>query len=275
VVVDVGPGVTETRAGQKVMMHHYSGCRTCRMCRMGYTQMCFNHHEIYGFTKDGGHQEFLLAPGYSCVSMPDGLSFEEGAACACGTGTAFHAVKRLRLEEGESLAVFGQGPVGLSATLFAAAAGARVIAVDVVPERLDLARKLGAAIALDGRAPDTLGAIRELTGGEGADATLDATGLPQVRLQAVESARVWGRMVFVGEGGDTTIDVSRLIIHRQLTVYGSWTFSIGGLAEAAQHVVDRGIRLKDLITHTFPLDRIDEAYRLFASGTSGKVVIRM
>ena len=261
------------KLGDRVMMHHYTGCRTCKMCRIGYTQMCTVSHEVYGSTENGGHEDYLLAPAYTCVALPDGMSFLEGAACACGTGTAFHAVKRLGISGADTLAVFGQGPVGLSATLFGARMGARVLAVDVVPERLELARRLGADVVVDANEQDPLQAIMELTHGEGADATLDATGIPEVRNNALDAAMLWGRVCFVGERNPTTFDVSRQIIHKQLTVYGSWTFSLSGLAEVAQFVVDRQVPLKDLITHRFPLDQVIDAYRLFDSGKTGKVIL--
>ena len=270
-IVEVGPAVTEVAVGDRVMMHHYTGCGRCRMCRIGYTQMCTVHHEIYGVTQDGGHQDLLLAPASTCVPLPNELSFEQGAACACGTGTAFHAIKRLDVSGVDTVAIFGQGPVGLSATMFAAAMGARVIAVDVVPTRLELARKLGADVVIDASATDSVEAVRELTNGEGADATLDATGVPQVRINAVDSARLWGKVCFVGEGNTTTFDVSAQIIHKQLTIHGSWTFSLGGLAEVARFVVERDVPLNDLITHRFRLEEAVAAYELFDSGETGKV----
>ena len=243
------------------------------MCRVGYTQMCRVHHEVYGYTKDGGHEDFMLAPASTCVALPESLSFADGAACACGTGTAFHAVKRLGISGVDTIAIVGQGPVGLSATMFAAALGAKVIAVDVIAERLELAKKLGADVTIDASKDGTVEAVRELTGGDGADATLEATGIPEARINAVDSVRHWGRVCFVGEGGLTSFDVSRQIIHRQLTIYGSWTFSLGGLAEVARFVVDSQVPLRDLITHRFPLDQAVEAYRLFDEGKTGKVVL--
>ena len=272
VVAEVGTGVTDVRVGDRVMMHHYTGCGRCSMCRIGYTQMCLVHHEVYGMTRDGGHEDLMLAPASTCVALPDSLSFAEGAACACGTGTAFHAVKRLGVTGADTVAVFGQGPVGLSATMFAAAMGAKVIAVDVIPERLELASKLGAGLTVDAGTDGAVEAVRALTGGEGADAVVEATGLPEVRNNAVDSVRSWGRVCFVGEGGETSFDVSRQIIHQQLTVYGSWTFSLGGLAEVVRFVDERNVPMSDLITHSFPLDRAVEAYQLFDEGKTGKVV---
>ena len=271
VIAEVGPDVTGVQVGDRVMVHHYWGCGRCKMCRVGYTQMCLEGHVGYGLSADGGHEDLLRVPAPTCVPMPDELSFEEGAACACGTGTAFYALKRLDLSGTETVAIFGQGPVGLSATLFAAAMGARVLAVDVVPERLALAERLGAEVAIDA-GKDPVEAIRDLTDGEGADAALDATGLAQARINTVDSTRPWGRVCFVGEGGETRFNVSSQIIHKQLTIYGSWTFSIGGLEEVGRFVVEREIPLKDLITHRFALDQAVEAYRLFDAGGTGKVV---
>ena len=273
VIALLGAGVTGLRPGDRVMMHHYSGCGECEMCLAGYTQMCVVHHEGYGYTQNGGHADYLLAPASTCVPLPDELSFEEGTACACGSGTAFQALRRLGVADGDTLAVFGQGPVGLSITLFAVAMGARVLAVDVVPERLQLSGRLGAEDVIDARDTDPVGRIRELTEGEGADATLDATGLPGPRNNAVDAARPWGSVCFVGEGGDTSFDVSRQIIHKQLTLHGSWTFSTGGLAEVARFVAERRVPLDRLITHRFALSEATEAYRLFDTARTGKVVL--
>ena len=275
VIAEVGPDVPGLKVGDRVMMHHYTGCGRCRLCRIGYTQMCLVHHEIYGATQDGGHQEHLLVPASTCVPMPDGLGFAEGASCACGTGTAYDALKRLEVKGTETIAIFGEGPVGLSGTMLAATMGASVIAVDIVQERLELAKRVGADVVVDAGRQDPVEAVRELTGGEGADLTLEATGIPQVRLNAVDSVRAWGKVCFVGEGNTTTFDISAQIIHRQLTIYGSWTFSTVGLAEVAGFVVDRRVPLGDLITHRFPLERAAEAYELFEAGRTGKVVLEV
>ncbi len=272
VIAEVGEGVTTLKVGDRVMMHHYTGCRTCRMCLIGYTQMCLNGSQTYGRAQNGGHEDFLGAPAYTFVPMPDALSFAEGAACACGTGTAFFAIKRLGISGTDTIAIFGQGPVGASATMIAVAMGARVIAVDMIPERLEMAKKLGADVVIDASRQDSVAAIRELTHGEGADATLDATGLPAARINAVDSAMLWGRVCFVGEGNTTTFDVSPQIIHKQLTILGSWTFSLSGLAEVANFVVERRLPLLDLITHRYTLDQAAEAYQLFDTGKTGKAV---
>jgi threonine dehydrogenase-like Zn-dependent dehydrogenase len=204
--------------------------------------------------------------------MPEAISFEEGAAVSCGTGTAYGALKRLDVSGRDTLAVFGQGPVGLSATMLGRAMGARVIAVDVSPERLALARELGAEHVIDPRQTDPVRAIHDLTDGEGAETTMDCSGNPEARAQAVRSADTWGRVAYVGEGGNVTLDVSRDLLRRQITLHASWTFSNTGQEECARFVAERKVPLGRLLTHRWRLDQAEEAYQLFDSQTTGKGV---
>jgi threonine dehydrogenase-like Zn-dependent dehydrogenase len=274
VVAAVGDGVPEhvARVGDRVVVHHYRGCGVCKHCRVGYTQMCLRGHKGYGLRDDGGNADYILVGAETLVGLPDELTFAEGAAIACGTGTAYSALKRLGVSGRDTLAVFGQGPVGLSATLLGRAMGAGVLAVDVVPDRLALARELGADAAIDASREDAVEAIRGLSGGEGADAALDCTGNPEARVGAVRCARSWGRVCFVGLGNPATFDVNRDIINKQLTLHGSWTFSTVGLEECARFVVDRGVPLRKMITGEFRLDQAAEAFRLFDAGVAGKCV---
>ncbi|MGH2353566.1 MAG: zinc-dependent alcohol dehydrogenase family protein [Chloroflexota bacterium] len=270
VVAAVGDDVRGVQVGERVMQHHYAGCGRCKYCRVGYTQLCLQGHKVYGFTANGSNADYMVCGAKTLVPLPEALTFEEGAALACGTGTAYSALKRLDVSGRDTLAIFGQGPVGLSATLLARAMGARVIAVDVVPARLEMARAQGAEVTLNAAEVDPIQAIRELTHGEGADAALDATGNPEARVQAVRSTRVFGRACLVGEGNTTTFDVSPDIIHRQLTLYGSWTFSSVGLEEAARFVADRGVGLRSILTRRFSLDEAAAAFAYFAGGAPGK-----
>ncbi len=274
VVLERGPGVSEQQApsGQRVMVHHYWGCLRCKQCRIGYTQMCERGSRVMGSSADGGHAPYLLAPAGSLVLLDDALSFSEGAAIACGTGTAYSALKRLDVSGRDTLAIFGQGPVGLAATQLATAMGAQVVAVDPEAERRRLATELGAVATIDPTADEPVAAIKQLTHGDGADATLDCTGNAEARANCAKAARAWGRACFVGERGTATFDMTPDVIHKQLTMYGSWTFSINLMAECARFAVDRGIPLHNVFTDTFKLEQADEAYRRFESRTMGKGV---
>jgi threonine dehydrogenase-like Zn-dependent dehydrogenase len=274
VVAERGPGASAALApdGARVIVHHYRGCGRCKYCRTGWAQLCLVGHTVYGATGHGANADYMLVPDSSLVPLPDELSFAEGAAIACGSGTAYAAAKRLDVSGRDTLAIFGQGPVGLSATLFASAMGARVIAVDVVEQRLAMARAQGAAHVLDARQQDPVATIRDLTHGEGADATLDCTGQAEPRVQAARAARTWGRTCYVGEGGTATFEMTPDVIHRQLTIYGSWTFSTVLLEECARFVVDRQLRLGSIFTDEYRLEQAETAFRRFDTGTTGKGV---
>ena len=270
VVAARGPGVSEREApiGQRVMDHHYAGCGVCKHCRVGWSQLCKAGITVYGVTAHGGHAEYLKVPARTLVPLPDELSLVAGAAVSCGTGTAYGALRRMNLAGGSTLAVFGQGPVGISATLLGAKMGARVIAVETNAERRALAKKFGADVTLDSEEQ-----IKELTKGEGVDLALDTTGASAARLAAVRSAKTWGTVCFVGEGGDVTLDVSRDMLRKQLTLIGSWTFSAMGQLECARFVADNKIDLDAIFSHRWKLDQADEAYRVFDTQSTGKGVI--
>ena len=273
VVAARGPGVSEREApiGQRVMDHHYSGCGVCKHCRVGWSQLCKAGITVYGVTANGGHAEYLKVPARTLVPLPDELSFVEGAAVSCGTGTAYGALRRMQLAGGSTLAVFGQGPVGLSATLLGAKMGARVIAVETNPERLALAKQFGAEVAV--HADDSEKALKDLTRGEGVDLALDCTGIAAARVAAVRAAKTWGTVCFVGEGGEVTLDVSRDMLRKQLTLIGSWTFSAMGQAECARFVADNAIDLEKIFSHRWKLEQATEAYSVFDTQSTGKGVI--
>jgi threonine dehydrogenase-like Zn-dependent dehydrogenase len=184
----------------------------------------------------------MRVPAYTLVPLPDELSFSTGAAISCGTGTAYQALRRVNLTGGDTIAIVGQGPVGLSATQLAVAMGARVIALDVSAERLKRAKEFGADALIDAKAGDTPAAIKELTHGTGADLTLDTSGTAPGRLIAVRGARKWGTTCFVGEGGDVTIEVSPDMLRKQLTIVGLVDFfhhHPGGLRALCRRSQDR------------------------------------
>jgi threonine dehydrogenase-like Zn-dependent dehydrogenase len=275
VVAAVGSGVSpkEAYVGMRVMQHHYRGCGVCPHCSTGWAQLCIDGAEVYGATAHGAHAHYLKCSARTLVPLPEELSFSTGAAIACGTGTAWGALHRLNLQGHHTIAIFGQGPVGLSATQLAHSMGARVIALDTSEQRLQHARELGADLLINpATTEDVVGIIMENTHGLGADLSLDASSSPAARKQAVRCVRTWGKTCFVGEGGDVTLDVSSEMIRKQITLIGSWTFSSVGQAECARYIADRNVDVDRLFTHTWRLDQAQEAYRICDQQTSGKGV---
>ncbi|MEQ9643364.1 MAG: zinc-binding dehydrogenase [Alphaproteobacteria bacterium] len=279
VVCAIGEGVPENQAriGDRVMVHHYRGCGVCPHCSTGWMQLCVDGvAEVYGTTGHGAHAPYMKCPARTLVTLPDELSFETGAAISCGTGTAWGALERIGLRGDQTIAVFGQGPVGLSATQLGAAMGARVIALDVSPERLARASDFGADVVINpAETNDVVAAIKDVTHGLGAHAALDASSSPAARRQAVQCVRTWGTACYVGEGGEVTFDVSPDLLRRQVTLIGSWTFSTVGQADCATFVAERKVDVDALFTHRWKLEQAQEAYALFDKQTDGKGVFLM
>ncbi|AJE45217.1 zinc-dependent alcohol dehydrogenase family protein [Celeribacter indicus] len=276
VVVAVGPGVSErvARLGQRVMIHHYSGCHVCDQCRTGWPQMCEEMvPDIYGWTAHGAHAKYMKCAAHTLVTLPEGLSFEAGAAIACGSGTSYAALRKVQPNASHTVAIFGQGPVGLSGTQFAAAMGARVIALDVNKERLETARRFGAAETINPAEVDAPEAIRELTHGRGAHFSIETSGAQQAIADAIKSLRLWGTAVFVGLGRPPVVDFASDVIFRQISLQGSFTFSTNIMEECAVFSVDRGVEVEAVFSDRWSLEQAAQAYDLLDKQSSGKGVI--
>jgi threonine dehydrogenase-like Zn-dependent dehydrogenase len=276
-IVKTGPACRRFGPGDRVVIYHIAGCGLCADCRRGYFISCTSpRRAAYGWQRDGGHADYLLAEESTCVALPDELSFVDGACVACGFGTAFEALARLGVGGRDAVAVTGLGPVGLAAGLLARALGATtVVGVDVAEDRRALALALGAvdhALPADEATVDT---VRDLTGGHGCEAAVDCSGSPAGRRTALATTRRWGRCALVGEGGRLDLDVSHDVIHRQLTVLGSWVTSVGRTGELLELLVRWGLHPETTVTHRFALDDAADAYALADTGRCGKVAVVM
>lgn len=278
VVAAVGPGVGphQAKVGDRVMVHHYAGCTVCDHCRTGWEQMCSSQAPaVYGISANGGHAPFLKVPARTLVTLPDELSFEAGAAISCGTGTAYAGLKRAGLTGADTIAVFGQGPVGLAGTQLAAALGARVIALDINAARLARAAEFGADVVVDPSKDDPVQAIREITGGRGVRIVMETSGAMEARKAALTALAPWGTLCLIAGGGGIPVDNVSDLLMRQISIVASWTFSNVGQAECARFVTERKIPVDKVFTHRWALDQGDEAYRLFDKQSDGKGVFLM
>lgn len=277
VVVAVGPGVPRhvAKPGDRVMVHHYHGCSTCPHCRTGWPQLCAPvTRTTYSANAHGAHAPYMKVAASTLVALDDALSFEAGAAIACGTGTAWGALERLGLSGRETIAVFGQGPVGLSATLLATARGARVIAIDLDDERLRMASAFGADAVINARDVPPARALRDLTHGEGPSMAVETSGSPQAAAAGLDALAVWGKLCLVGIGASVNV-ATKALLDRQVAVLTSYTMSTVGQRRCAEFVRDRGLDLDRLFTHRWRLDQAEDAYRVFDAQGSGKGVFLM
>lgn len=276
-IVEVGPGCKRFKAGDRVAVYHISGCGVCNDCRKGYMISCTSpHRAAYGWQRDGGHADYLLAEENTCIALPNSLSYVDGALVACGFGTVYEALNRVRVSGEDNVLVTGVGPVGMAAGLVAKAMGApNVIGADIEASRLEIAEDVGAidhAIVADDEA---LGKVKDLTDGLGCEVSIDCSGAPAGRLLALQGTRRWGRCAMVGEGNTVNFDVSQTIIHPQITIYGSWVTSLGHMEDLVEKLVEWQLKPEDTVTHRFALDEAAGAYRVADEGKSGKACIVM
>jgi threonine dehydrogenase-like Zn-dependent dehydrogenase len=274
-IIEVGPGLKRFRNGDRVIVYHISGCGVCNDCRRGYMISCTSpFRAAYGWQRDGGMAQYILAEEKDLVALPDELSYTDGAQVACGFGTVYEGLEKIGISGNDAVLVVGLGPVGLAALMLSKALGAnKLIGVDVVEERLDVAQRLGLADHVLKSGPDNVEEIRRLTGGHGVERAFDASGNDKGRLTAIQATRKWGKIALVGEGGTLALKPSPDMIHDQKTVYGSWVTSIWLMEDLVERIVRWKIHPADLVTDRFPLEKADEAYALMASGKSGKVAV--
>ena len=224
-VVAVGADVRRWAVGQRVIAPFILACGRCPSCSAGEQTTCA-HQILPGFTAPGAFAEYVAVPhaDENLAALPDRVAPDLAAAMGCRVTTAWQALTgRAALRAGEWLAVFGCGGVGLSALLLGRALGARVVVVDVVDEKLDHARALGADAAINASSCDAAEAVRDVTGG-GAHVSVEALGIPATTEAALRALRKLGRMVQVGmpAGDHTRMSLPWDVVYSgQLAIYGT------------------------------------------------------
>jgi threonine dehydrogenase-like Zn-dependent dehydrogenase len=274
-VVEEGPGIRRFRKGARVIVYHISGCGVCHDCRMGYMISCSSPlRAAYGWQRDGGMAEYILCDEKDLVELPDSLSYADGAQVACGFGTVYEAIHKVGVSGADSVLVVGLGPVGLATLMLCKALGAqKLYGIEGNPYRIELANKLGLADKVLTPGPDNVNEILALTNGKGVERAFDASASDPGRQTAIRAARQWGKIAFIGEGNTVSFNPSPDIIHLQKSIYGSWVTSIWLMENLVEELVRWNIHPDKLVTHRFPLEKADDAYRLMASGQCGKVAV--
>jgi propanol-preferring alcohol dehydrogenase len=250
----VGTNVTTVKAGDRVCLHYNISCGHCDYCETGKEQFC-STVKMIGHHMDGGYAEYIAVPDRNAISLPQEISFEEGATLMCASATALHALRRGRVKEGEAVAVFGVGGLGMSAIQLARALGAAdVYAVDIKRDKLELASEYG-AIPIDASRLEAAEEIRTRTKGRGVDVALEMIGLPVTMKQTIDSLGVLGRAVIVG------LSQTPLEVHPYQTLIGYEAEIIGSndhLLEELPLLIDMARRkvldTSRVVSQRIPLD---------------------
>ena len=254
VVNEVGADVADFVPGDRVCLHYMVTCGECRHCREGQEQFCVAG-EMLGKLRDGGYAEAVCVPARGVFRLPEEVPFEWGAVLMCSAATSLHALRKARHQPGESVAVFGAGGLGLSAVQLARAfSAAEVFAVDIRPEKLRRAERLG-AIPVNAAEGDPVAEIRRLTDGQGVDVSLELVGLPQTMLQAVQVLAIRGRAAIAGITQTAfEIDSFRELIAGENEVIGVSDHLAREIPELTELARTGKLDLSHVITRTVPLD---------------------
>ena len=275
-VVDAGPGCRRFKVGDRVIVYHISGCGICNDCRRGYMISCTSpeYRRAYGWQRDGGMAEFMIAEEKDLIFLPDQLTFADGAQVACGFGTVYEGLQKIGICGNDAVLITGLGPVGLAAGALSRKLGAqKIIGIDAMPERLELATTLGLCDRVLRAGPENVAEVLDATDGRGVERAIECSANAQARAVAIRATRKWGKIAMVGEGGTVSFNPSPDIIHDQKTIYGSWVTSTWLMEELVEHLVRWKLHPEDIITHRFKLDQAEDAYSLMASGHCGKVAV--
>jgi len=273
-IVAVGDGVAQLKAGQLVTAEGHIVCGHCLQCRTGNSHICKNTR-IIGVDRDGAFAEYIVMPATNVLSL-DGIPTTVGAVMD-PMGNAFHTVLTAEIP-GSTVFIVGCGPIGCFAVGIARAGGAaKVMASDVNPKRLALARRMGAHVTINAATDDAARVVLEETGGEGADVVCEMSGVPTALHQAFAAVRLGGRVQLLGiPTGAVPMDFAGEIIFKGITVYGV----IGRKMYQTWHQMRRYLTAglldpRPVITHQFPLAQIDQALAAIRSGDAGKIILEI
>jgi L-iditol 2-dehydrogenase len=281
-VVAIGPGVVDLAPGDRVAGQAHCGCGHCANCMEGRYTLCYNYgreeagHRHYGFITNGAYAQYAVYSIRSVNRIPDNVSFRE-AAMVDTAGPAMHGLELSGVRPGATVAVIGPGPIGLIGMRMARLMGAaRVIAIGR-GARLKTAQQCGADVVVDFEKQDPIKAVREATGGLGADIAVEASGAPGTLRQAVEMVRKGGSAVLLGVAkGDVLDSLESLpfkyIVHNEIAIHG-----VRANPNTSRKIINQvaagQLKLADLITHCFPLEDFAKALDTFENRRDGAVKV--
>ena len=275
IVEEAGAGVKNFKVGDRVLIPPVFSCGYCANCRLGRENICFNM-VMLGNHIDGAFAEYTKVPAKDCQHLPEELPLEESSIIADAISTPYHAVKnRAQVRPGDSVVVFGCGGVGINVVQVASAAGASVIAVDIVDNKLDMAKKLGAQHTINASDKEDkalLKEIRTLTGG-GADIAIEAIGNPKTIELASAAVKAGGLHCQVGYTRHSVPMNAGRLMFREIEIKGSLGCRPVDYPNIIEMVKTGKIQLEPVVTHKFKLEDIDKAFDLMRKGESLRSIV--
>jgi threonine dehydrogenase-like Zn-dependent dehydrogenase len=300
IVEAVGTQVKNLEKGDRICTAPNYSCGTCFYCKRNLFNVC-NHRGVFGLHAPGFHGEYGIADARSLYLLPETIDFDVGALIGDTLGTAYHAVRRVGVLPGDIIAIWGLGPIGITTAQMANLAGAaKVIAFDVIPERIEMAKKVGIDLCFNsneimGEALEQQGyslqdmkssdkdvkkivsnavprKIKEIAP-EGVDISIEATGLDFILSQAFAATRKGGKILVVGIHSKSFALPTLALSYREVSLIGTFSH-VAEESEPMVNLLEVGkVQLRPLISHYFPLDEVNTAYELFLARKTNKVIL--
>jgi threonine dehydrogenase-like Zn-dependent dehydrogenase len=269
VIVEAGPQ-SRFSPGTRVIAMPLYGCGQCECCLAGDHILCA--HRVEPESGASTYAQYLLKPDHLLLPIPDDITTDHASMACCGLGPTFNAAGRLDITASDTVLIYGMGAVGLGGVINATARGARVIGVEPNDYRADLAKTLGADHVITARDPsEVVHTVMELTKGRGADKSIECSSLDFAPDALVKATKRRGAIASVGWGGPIN---ARDLVAKGLTFHGCWHWNHQLHAPAMLELIRRSTaELNQFITHTFPLDRVADAWDLQSTGRCGKVIL--
>ena len=272
VVAEVGPNVDHLSAGDRVCIYHRVRCGHCMDCRSGNAAFCADVRGAFGRTQDGSHADYMLTDARYCLPLPDEISFAVATQLACTAGTSFSALRKIPARAGDTLVVFGLGPVGLSGLLLGMGMGYHANGVDVHPYRVELAKKVGKGVVINAQDNDPIEVIRDITDGKGVGGVLECSGSPVARRQAASVAGRGATVVYVGVGNPELVVSFEDVLQNDITIRSNSVYSMASYYDAVEFLLKHPVPLDEIVTHRFKIEQAVEAFSRFDTGETGKVI---
>ncbi len=268
----------KVKVGDRVVVQPQYPCGQCWLCISGNYIRC---QDAYNFAEFTGSPEgratmaqYLLKPSWVLSKIPDGVSYERAGLALCALGPSLGAFEVAGVGAFDTVLIPGMGPVGLGGVVNARFRGARVIAVESVPWRVEKAKELGAECVIDPGDEDAVQQVRALTDGRGVDCAVDCAGSVQAQRLCLDATRRLGTVVCVGESGEELgVKGSPDLIRTGITLTGSWHYNLNDFPKIMK-VIQESPVIEGLISHEFPMGRIQDAFETCASHECAKVLLK-
>jgi len=275
-VAALGEGVAGLQVGDRVAAENHKGCGLCANCRRGRYNLCElarskgRAYRLYGHSAQGAFADYAARPAALLHKLPEAVSLEEGTIVNQGA-LGLHAIRRCRIEPGDTVAVIGPGLVGLITVQLAKAVGAARVIVAGRGPRLELAKELGADDVVDISKIDTVEGIRALTNGRGADCAFECAGAPESVVASINCVKRGGRVALVGLTGnqEVSFNTDRIALD-EVDVFGVRS-SPNAYPELINLIAAGRVNVRKLVSRVYPLEQINDAFEAFRKREGGAI----